>query len=375
MKNKWFKLAVILGGALLLTGCWDNVELNERHIVLDVAVDKGEQSDYQVTYSIPDIAKLSGKDSLSEEVKTVLSAESATIGKSIKEMENKTQDTISLSHTKAILFGSELMADPALFKAAIDSFKENSEIGRGTYLLAVRGNAGEMSHAQSYQNPILGLYLMKYFNNEERMVATYEVKTLSEFGRELQETGISTLPLIGMNQEENTLKLGGAALIQNYKLVDWLTEEEVRAKLLVAGKVRGMPIAIREGEDIISYEVSDETARKVYRETGDQLSVTIYIEAEGKLAEYDPDILRAQDREVILSRISEDVSEEIRREVTQGIEKMQAIGIDFMGLSEGLYRQAPNLFKKYKAIWEEGRLDDLIIDVHVQTVIQNIGNM
>ena len=80
MKNKILLGILISLSSLMLTGCWDNVEINERHVVLEIALDKGEEKNtkgniedrdyYEITYMIPDIAKLSGEDSLAKNVKT-----------------------------------------------------------------------------------------------------------------------------------------------------------------------------------------------------------------------------------------------------------------------------------------------------------------
>ena len=79
MQNK-LKWSPILIMPFLLTGCWDSVEINERNVVLEVAIDKNQDIDksqpinkrdsYQITYTIPDIGKLSGEDSLAKDVKT-----------------------------------------------------------------------------------------------------------------------------------------------------------------------------------------------------------------------------------------------------------------------------------------------------------------
>ena len=75
MKKKIICILLLLYTMFCLTGCWDSVELNDRHVVLEIALDKASNTDskigegdyYEITYTIPDIKKLSGKESLSED--------------------------------------------------------------------------------------------------------------------------------------------------------------------------------------------------------------------------------------------------------------------------------------------------------------------
>ena len=114
-KIKWLAIFLL---PIFLTGCWDSVEINERNVVLEIAIDKNQdidksepiskQEDYEITYTIPDMKKLSGEDSLAEDVKSSIVTKSPTIEVSVDEVESKSQNTISFSHTQAVILGEEL---------------------------------------------------------------------------------------------------------------------------------------------------------------------------------------------------------------------------------------------------------------------------
>lgn len=247
------KYIIIIFLPFVLTGCWDSVEINERHVVLEVAIDKNDASKqsstevqdkrYEVTYTIPDIAKLSGQDSLSEDVKTAIITKSSTIATSVDEVERKTQNTVTFSHTKALVLGEELLKDKELFKATIDGLIRNMQIGRGTSILAVKGKAGKLTQAKNPQNPIIGLYVMKFFNNSERPTSYAKQQTLGNLIKELQNTGVTTIPVI--SDQEGTVLIQGAAVIKDYELADWINKEQVRGELFVEGKIKEVPIVVK----------------------------------------------------------------------------------------------------------------------------------
>lgn len=355
------------------TGCWDNVELNDRHIVLDMGIDKGEGENYKVTYSIPDVAKLSGSESLGEEVKSTLSVESPTLARSIFEMEDRTQNTISLSHLKAVLLGKELMSNSRLFKMAMESLQENMEVGQGTYLLAVEGKAEEIVGAEHYENPIIGLYTMQYFNNEERASGSYEVQTLGEFIKSIQETGIGILPIITENKEEATLKIAGGTLIQDYQWAGLLTPEDMQAKLLLQGKVHRVPIVVQTKDNYYTYEMARENCEVYYTEEGEELSIEVNLATEGKLIEYGVELTEEEGRDVMLQAINHFVKEACYEQLTEGIKHAQSLNIDFLGISQDLYKKHPQLYKKYGPKWEQHLFEGARINIHVTSKIEGFG--
>lgn len=385
MKTKYISLVILLSGMLLLTGCWDNTELNEKHVVLDVAVDKNtkdtevedlsEAKGYTVTYSIPDIAKLSGGDSLAEDVKTVLSVDSATISESVDQIEALTQNTISFSHTKALLLGEELMKDKRLFKMALNSFMENLEVGRSTYLLAVEGKASELSKAQSYQNPIIGLYITKFFNNGERAVGDSEPQYLGEFYKEMNETGISMMPILRENKDEATLEITGAAVIKDYELVDYIEAEDVRAKLFLEGKIKDIPIIIDENGEYYMFQIEKEKSKIDYKEEQEQLYINIELEVFGELTEYMPSNLIKDNGAYISGKIEEKVNDKLKQEIENGMMKARRMNTDYLHLGQDLYRRKPELWERYKEAWRQSIYSGAHINVSVHTIVQGVGMM
>lgn len=384
MKNS-IKLICIIMSAILLTGCWDNVELNERHVVLELAIDRDgsqneegdgsaeERKNYIVTYAIPDIAKLSGNESLSENIKTTFQVEAPTIFKSIEEIQKKTQNTITFSHTKAILFGEELMQNKDLFRTAVDSLVRNNEISRGVYMLAVKGKAGDITKAENYQNPIVGLYVMKYFNNKERGTGYTRQQLLGNMVKELGEVNVTIMPQISNNKEESTLEIEGAAVIKDYALIGWLNKEEVRGKNFVDSEIKDIPIVIQNNGEYLSYQLKQEKCNILFNEQNDSLKVSLLIETEGDIGEY-----ISNDRNYIfdekqLAQINDLIEKEIEREVNVTIKKSREINTDFLGIGLQLYRKQPKLWEKYKYIWENEVYNKLSIEVHVQNDIKSTG--
>lgn len=367
----------------MLTGCWDNVEINERHVVLEVALDKGKGDNtetniqdrdyYEVTYMIPDIGKLSGEDSLAENVKTAIVAKSPTIAKSADDIESKTQNTLSFTHTKALIFGEELIKDKKLFRAAIDSLIRNKQISRGTNILTVQGSAGDIVRSDNYQNPMVGLYIMKYFNNTERGTSHAKQQVLGNIVKEIQNTNITTIPEIEVN-EEGTLKINGAAVIKDYELVGWLDEDEVRGELFVDGRIHQVPTVVEYRGEYLTYEINQQQRTITFKDE-DQLQATINIIVKGRISEYNSSENQYVFNEEKIKEVSKLVEGQIKGQIQKTIDTSKIMNTDFLDIGLELYRKHPKIWGKYKENWDVDEYKNLPIQIDVEVIIQNTGTI
>ena len=381
MKNKILLGILISLSSLMLTGCWDNVEINERHVVLEIALDKGEEKNtkgniedrdyYEITYMIPDIAKLSGEDSLAKNVKTPIVAKSPTFAKSVDDIESRTQNTLSFSHTKALIFGEELIKDEKLFRAAIDSLIRNKQISRGTNILVTKGKAADIVQSDNYQNPMVGLYIMKYFNNTERGTSHAKQQALGNIVKEMQSANITTIPKIEVDGE-GILKVDGAAVIKNYELVGWLDQDEVRGELFVDGRIYEVPIVIEYEGEYLTYEIEKEN-RKISFKDENKLQATINVIVKGNITEYNSSKNRYVFDEKKIEEVAKLVGEQIKGQIQKTIETSKMMNTDFLNIGLEMYKKHPKLWDKYKENWDADEYRNLPIQINMEVIIQNTG--
>lgn len=380
-KLKYFVIILL---PLVLTGCWDSVEINKRHVVLEVAIDKNSQSQeelaqgqekkYEVTYTIPDIAKLSGEDSLAKDVKTVIVSKSPSLATSIDEVEHKTQNTLTFSHIKAVILGEDLLKDRKLFEATIDGLLRNLQISRGTTILVAKGKAGEITKASNPENPIIGLYIMRYFNNSERSTSYAKQQTLGNMIKELQNTGITTIPIISQEGgKEGTVLIQGAAVVDDYRLVSWLNKDQVRGELFVDGKIKEVPIIVKyKGQDL-TYKIKNQTSKTFFDNKNGEWTANLDINVDGNITEFtllDKSILFNEEN---IKEISNLIQKEITNQVQKCIDYSKKINIDFLNIGLEMYRKHPTEWEKYQDRWEVSAYRDIPIKINATVTIHNTG--
>lgn len=373
MKKNFKYIFVPIISTVLLTGCWDSTELNDRHVVLELAIDKAETQDdyYEIIYTIPDVSKLSGQESLAEDVKSSMMTTSPTISKSINDVESKIQNTLTFSHAKAIVFGQELLEDQKLFKEAIDNFSRDVKFGRGINLLVTEGKAGEITKSDNYQNPILGLYIMKYFNNTKQKKGYTKQQSLGNFVKEIRNTGVSILPIITNSEGEKTVEISGAAVIKNYQLVGNLDKDEVQGMLFINGNIEDIPLVIQYGERNLTYVIENKKCQVNFIEnngidTNIDLLIDGYI-AEGVKLEQNE---LSDEQELQLESL---IAEKVNEKINSVVKKEYKLNVDFLNLGTKLYQDNPKLFSLYAKKGENISVNDFHININTDVIIQNVG--
>lgn len=393
MPRKIGKLIVALGlVCVTLTGCWDSAEVNNRSIILELSVDKnteyeydktkliGDQPIYNIYYAIPDYGKLSGTESLAANVETNIEIQSPTIGASIDDLETKNKNSVSFSHVKAFLVGEELLKDQALFKRTMDAISRDMLIARNVPLLAVNGNAKLVTKVENEEQPILGLYIMNYFNNGERASSFFKKQLIGNYIREMDDTGVSTMPLFHVeNVDENNPKnnteidISGAAVIHDHELVGYLTKEEVRSQLFVEGQIKSSPVVVPYNDTLLTYTVKREQSKLKFGENSEGPWCLLEIKAEGNISEY-----LSEDNEKLISpqtlqEVKGLIANEIIKQINVGIDKSKEMNTDFLGIGESFYRQHPKMWMKYQPTWLSTTYKNLPISIGVDVSIQSTG--
>lgn len=391
MNKRWFVKGIVLCMLpLMLTGCWDSTEVNNRSLILEFAIDKNtdyvydetklldEQGIYTISYTIPDFGKLSGTESLARDVEAHITVQAPSIPSSIDDLETRSKNSVSFSHVKAIFLGEDLLKDPVLFKRTMDAISRDMLIARNVPILAVNGKASTTKFIENSEQPILGLYIMDYFNNKERASSFFEKQLIGTYIKEMDATGVSTMPVFHVEKFEDQKETGqidisGGAVIHDYELVDYLTKEEVRSQLLVEGQVKNSPVNIQYKDSLVTYNIKQETSKVRFNETPDGLECLIEIKVNGSISEYLSTNGIKLTQEGVIDEIKGLLAEEIIAQVKIGIDKSKEINMDFLGIGQEFYRHHPKLWRKYQPEWLEHVYKDMPISIGVNVDIQSTG--
>ena len=249
--------AVILMLAALLTGCWDNREIDSLFILTGLAVDAAADDSQQVvvTLQIANIeqeASSSGESSGGGDATILLRAASTTTLGAISKINADSNHKLLFQHNQIRLLGSALAEQGV--KKHLDLFLRDQQARLEVPLAVVDGRAEEVMAAKLSQEPISGIFLGGMFEDLSQVSCAYRVRLIDFTQRILTEGIAPVLPVIKVTGEEGKqeIKLTGMAVFKEERMIGQLNSEETLGYIWALGDVKKC-----------NFEVSDDSGRAV----------------------------------------------------------------------------------------------------------------
>ncbi len=370
-------ISFIVVSLLLLSGCWDRRDLDERGIVSGVAVDKAEQSSGIVyTVQVIDPAQVStGKTNPGDSKPFfLLSAEGTTIFYAVRHLAQSSARKLFYDHNNVILFGEEL-ARQGIDKY-LDFFMRNEEIRKNNWLMVAEGKGADVLKAETPLVPTSAQYLGKLV--EEQAASNSESLGIRFVKFSQQVMSQSTAPLAplvrtGDMGNEAQLRVSGMAVFnRELRMVGKLNGPESRGLMWVLGKVKSGIILIQPGtcEDFYSLEIIRASSRIMPAMENGNPQITVKIAVRSNLGEAGctDDLLKP----AIWNTMEKQQAQAVRREIMLALEQARQLNADIFGFGDAFYKKYPAEWKQLGPKWQE-IFPALKVNVVVESKVERPG--
>ncbi|NLM36833.1 MAG: hypothetical protein GX202_01750 [Firmicutes bacterium] len=172
MKGKALLFALL---PLLLMGCWDIEDLNDRLLVLAAGVDQVEGGRLRLSLQVPIVEELLpsfGSPQVSEEPFAVLTGEGESVFAAVPTLQSKVQWTLFFGQLKAVLIAEELAA--AGLKSSIDSFWRHPGVPPQAHVFLVKGEAVTMLKHVLWHKGVPASSLVTFFHVKGKRDQSFE---------------------------------------------------------------------------------------------------------------------------------------------------------------------------------------------------------
>ncbi|MGE4283252.1 MAG: Ger(x)C family spore germination protein [Clostridia bacterium] len=399
------RIMLSLLGILLLTGCWDNVEIHERGYVLGVAIDKAQpipkgqepekdylserdiekmplqqdKAQYAYTLQIPVVAKAKNRPAgAGAGSQGDATWDMTIIGNSFmeanREFSTRIENPPFYEHLQAIVI-SEDVAREGVSKV-LDLFLRDPEMRRRTRLFIAPGEAKKIINVAPRIEDYPSLYLAGLSTNFERTARMVYVADLGQISENLHAGIDFVLPRVVATKDE--IKNAGAAVFKGDKMVGWLGEIDVIFLLWVRNYVQGGVIVIEdthEHKGLVTLEVLKVDTKVRPMVEGDKIKMSIDIKAQFNIAEkYEIGRESAFDDEYIkrLEKKAADYIKEQIQDTIKYVQKKYGTDIFFFGLQ--MKRYQPKVWKQVEDDWDD-IFKDIETEITVKARIKQIGTM
>ncbi|MCP8617692.1 Ger(x)C family spore germination protein [Salirhabdus salicampi] len=366
MRKIWIWLWI----PLLVTGCWDRYEIEERANILGIAIDIAEEEDMkeepEVTHregEFPkeekeDYIKITAQISLPGKIKLGPeggggegSAKTAwvleTVGHTVKDamanLQQQLAEKLYLGHLQIIVI-SEDVAKKGV-KDINDYFRRNPEVRRTAWMVVNKKKASKVLEASPPVETVPSLYLSDTLDNAVRF-GKLPREYLGKYWIDISDPGVDAiLPSVKV-QDNDRILIDGMAYFKGEKMVDTFPPIEIGVYMAMKEKNPGGysgPVSISGQKGVFMVKVTERKSKIRTKVEKGKPSATIDVEIDAVIEE---ETKSHQLNEQILQKIEEKTNKKFKKIGEDLLQKLQEKGSDVLGLGA-------RIRAKYAKYWDE----------------------
>ena len=358
---------------ILLGGCWDRVEIEERGFVMGIGLDVGEKQDeIVVTYQIALPGAMFGEGEVDKKVWNISTTSSAIV-RAHKQIKTRVDKVLNAEHTRVIIISNALAKKG--IASHMDYFFRDIDMRRRTDILISEGPAKEIFDitpptARSTADYLANILLL----NEQDVHRISSDVDLLEIAKNLRRGSDFIVAQIRGGEED--IQMTGAAVFRKDKYVGTLTDDEVKAtKWLIDDISRGTVVL----EDVgglpghVVFEISEGRSKVTPRIQGERVDFDVQIRIEGDVAEIQYLNFEHILTQYFIGEFENTIAQHIKRQCYEIFKKAQKeFETDFMDFG-GLVRQYNmRWFQANEHQWRE-TFKESNLNVSVDVNIRRIG--
>ena len=357
-------ILITLLTSLILTGCWDSVEINKREYIYALGIDKNPHN-LTFTSEVPKI------NEGSEEQRLIYVRDSNDFADFYATSYLHSEKVISDRLMQVIVLGEDVARDSEIVKRIFDEIQRSPQINRRVKICIAKGKAQDIINTEIPVNPIVGRFLSDMLVKLKRE-SYQDIYTFDEAILDLGKTGNAMIPVVEIN--DKSLKIERAAAIKEYELKGFLEPEEVSAILVLLNpdKARIPNINVNVEGTNISLGAVDISMIKDTNLKDEKLSVDYYITMYLYVDSFIIGSNKLKDHEY-QNKIKDEAGKSFLAVAEKTIDKLQhTYRTDLLKIKDDLYKYHKKDYEKIMDNYDEV-FEAADIKVHLDMKIKSTG--
>lgn len=365
--------------ALLLTGCWDKLEINKWAFVQATAVDLSANGQLRLTNQIykPNTMGASSMSPSSEASFFNISSENATIYGASQMASNEIGRKLQWSHMETIII-SEAFARSRNIGEVLDFFSRSNEPKSTLTIVIVKGDAGSYLDVKPLEENSVGKQLASSIETAHMytgMSLVVSLTDLSILAKQQEATFVVPyLPSMGMSAFPRTPTFALFRFPEG-KLVDIVPVSRAPFLLMLMNRYQSGHVNIPCGEGNDNGQGSEAFKIESLRSTikprliDDRLTVRIDVEVSGSVKEL---VCTSIITEEDVSSFTDKISKKLENQLYSTVDYLQEKEADVLGVSTHLHRWHNSQWKTLRKNWRE-RFKQAKFEINVHVRLSNTG--
>ncbi|MFC0560362.1 Ger(x)C family spore germination protein [Halalkalibacter alkalisediminis] len=393
---KGITLSFLLVCLFMLSGCWDLTEIEQLSFVIGTALDPVDDEEIKARYQketgrplpkemfqvtnqvvIPGLIEGGGEGGGSPAEGPFFNIRSTgmTNFKINRNFTSRRSRVMNYEHVKVVLINEEL-AREGIIESVIDFFARDHAMRRDFLVLISKGSGYEILENKLPLEIMPAISIEMMSNNTEKGHSIPPKKYIGELINNVASHQSYIIPRITKTGGDG-IKLAGAAVFfgRENKMVGWLGEYDIQGYGWVTGEVENEAIEAFYGPEQkpFVFETDSGEVKVDYQHENGKDLFTITIMAEGFFVDNWIGGIDLDTHETI-SKLEQEVANEIKRQSTKVIEKMQnEFYTDIFQLHDEVRIHENSYWQEVKDRWdgEDGAFSKAEINLEVDVEIRH----
>ncbi len=353
-------VALLLLNSLILSGCYNRLEVDDTVVVTSVGADlKGGKNFLVVQLAL---SKLRPEGGIQRPQSLVLSETAYGWAVAARRLSLTLPRVPLWSTVSTFIIGEKLAKENV--GLLIDFFTRNRFL-RSNLLLFVSCGASpdEVLKVDMPPEDYSGIALEKIVRMQEKQIGIYMPVTLRDFLYKSATPGIEPVVLqviIVENGNQKRMKLEGTAVFRGTRMVGSLNEQESRGfRYLSPHMISGGLFTVKSPESSSENKLGNIVTLELVRSqalvepviTGDSVKMKIKIKAEGNF--YEQQNTENLSTEEMIEKLEKAANKAIEKDIEACIKKAQLLNSDILGWGLKISQNSPREWKKLKNNWPQ----------------------
>ncbi len=288
MKKVFEKIFVIFFLIFILTGCWDKVEPEERGFVTAMGIDKTTNSLFDVSVEIPTPNIFSGENNGEEsdnlENSNTKNYADFAIWSAVNSIDEEIDRKLNFGQIKLCILGENILKDKKMFRQTIDALERNKEVGRRVLICSTKGEAKDILKGYTGDRKTTGMFVTAFFKSNKKNVDITFKKDLQKILTELNTTGNTTLPIIGIDEGE--LYFSGMTVIKDYCFAGYVENEIMKGFAMIKENLINTDVTAGFDGSFVPLNITKKKTEIDFGEDNGKVKCFVTVNVEGNVEEY-----------------------------------------------------------------------------------------
>lgn len=386
MKNKVLKLIPIIALTLLLTGCWDRIEIDRRAFVSTIGIDVGKDIEkkssltdnvdvksykdlnmVKITYGFPDLRHMDTQKGTAEGMSLTVDGYSPI--DAYFKAASMSSRSLHFGHSKLLLLSNKLFDYPELEKEILDYIEREPNLNRSIIMAIVDGDTEDYIKVKPMMEDSIDSYITNMLGNS-RISGILSPITLTKYIDMVKSKAVSMLPVFSM-KDEDEIELSGVAVIQDNVIKAYLNNDEIENVQILRGDIGASKKVVTSKGHPIDYYIETVDTDLDIKYINNKLRLNYSIFTEGDLAGYYTDAkeIEAQDIKNLEEQLNKQMEEELLQIAYMTKDDMK---LDILEIEDKVKKYHYKLWKDIKDNWPE-EFENIEISVKVKNQIRTVG--